>query len=155
MIEITQNDTYTGSIILTAPTQYIDDGTKYRVITESITYNSVTYYKGELFTGTATTVYTGDGTFGEVIDITGWTFYITVKLGRYDTDAEAILLKEVDVLTDPTNGYMEYTITSIETSLMDEGLYWIEIKYKDIANHVRTIYLAQAFRIKDSLLDTL
>jgi hypothetical protein len=155
-ITITQGDTYTGNIILTtSATTEINNGTVYRVKSDSITYDGTIYTLNDTFTGTAVTTYTGDGTFGEVIDITGWKFYFTVKANKDDTDAEVLLTKDLDVLTDPTNGLTLFTFTHEETEHLPVGNFWIEIKWENALHSIYTFYPTSSFIVKDSLRDTL
>lgn len=155
-ITITQGDTYTGNIILTtSPTVEINNGTVYRIISDSITYDGSNYYINDTFTGTAETTYTGDGTFGEVIDITGWKFHFTVKENKDDTDLEAFLSKDLDILTDPTNGLTQFTFTHDETEHLPVGNFWIEIKWEDASHSIYTFYPTSTFIVRDSLRDTL
>lgn len=67
---------------------------------------------------------------GVVVDITGWSIFLTLKKDRESLDAAADLSKTVTVHTDPTNGKTEVNLLNTETDDL-EGLYFYDIQYKD------------------------
>lgn len=80
-----------------------------------------------------------DGT--NPINITGYTFYFTVKKNLDDTDAEAVFKKTVTTLTDPTNGIVIIDIDRTDTLNQTPGEYFYDIKWKtgDATPLTRTI----------------
>jgi hypothetical protein len=66
------------------------------------------------------------------IDITGAKIYFTVKNKPSDTDNDAVLKKDITVLTDPNNGNAQVEITPTDSSsLLGNYLYSIKIKMSD------------------------
>lgn len=67
-----------------------------------------------------------------VVDITGATIFFTVKSKPSDSDTNAVLKKDVIVLTNPQNGNAEVEITPAEcASLLGNYLYSIKVKMAD------------------------
>lgn len=90
---------------------------------------------------------------GNDIDITGWTFVLTLKEQRSDDDAEAIYQDTVTSHTNATAGETELEIPKSETETLF-GDYWYDIKFKNNAGEVDSV-LAGVFRIEDSITDSL
>ena len=156
---LVQGDTLNGTIYVTgSETTIIANGTKYRVKPDpngyyrSITYDGTTYEVNDIFTGTAETEYTGDGTFGEVINITNWEFYITIKKDESVDDADA-LTQHLTVLTAPTNGAADYVFEHEETIDLVVGNNLIEFKWKDADSYIFTFIEKQNFMVISSLLN--
>ena len=87
---------------------------------------------------------------GVVKDITGWTIYFTLKKNIDDTDANAVLKKDITTHTDPTQGKTEIPLLNAETDVL-EGLYFYDIQYKDVATPaiVKTVLSGQMTFTKD------
>ncbi|TSA51966.1 MAG: hypothetical protein D4R45_07700 [Planctomycetaceae bacterium] len=66
---------------------------------------------------------------GNALDLTGRTIFCSVKSLRddADTDAEAVITKEVTSHSDPTNGQSVITFTEDDTDI-EPGLYIADIK---------------------------
>lgn len=75
---------------------------------------------------------------GNAIDITGYIFFFTVKSRSQDTDAEAIISKDITILSDPTNGIMQVSVTNSETSI-NVGSYRFDLQWKDTSDKIKTV----------------
>jgi hypothetical protein len=77
---------------------------------------------------------------GTAVDITGYTFYFTVK-NVYDndtTDVNALLKKTITNLSDPGNGIFQITFDAGDTQIA-AGVHWYDIRAKDTNSKVVTI----------------
>lgn len=74
---------------------------------------------------------------GNPVDISGWTFWLTIKSDSEDTDANAAVQKKVTSHTDAANGETEIELTSSDTDDL-QGDYDYDIQYKDGAGDVVT-----------------
>jgi hypothetical protein len=83
---------------------------------------------------------------GILIDITGWTVWLTVKRNLKDSDSEALIQKKVINHYDPTNGRTIILIDKFD-SKKPEGKYWYDIQIKNAAGRIKTI-LTGRFNIK-------
>jgi hypothetical protein len=160
MKKLTQGDTLNGTIRITGKeTQVIANGTDYRVKSDpngyyrSVTYDGTVYEIHDIFTGTTVTTFTGDGEVGEVIDITGWEFYLTLRKDGSIDDTDALKI-HITVPTDPTNGLTTYTFTHDETKDLELGLYHLETKWKDTGSNINT-FSKEQITVEESLLDAL
>jgi len=70
--------------------------------------------------------------------IVGWTIFFTLKKNKNDTDAQAIISKDVTSHLDPTNGITSITVTATETNTL-LGPYYYDIQYKDADANIITI----------------
>jgi len=75
---------------------------------------------------------------GDAVDITGYTFFMTVKKTYEDSDTDAIISKTVKNHTDPTGGITTITLTNSDTSKA-AGVYKYDIQMKTDANLVYTL----------------
>ncbi|RLE37651.1 hypothetical protein DRJ17_06105 [Candidatus Woesearchaeota archaeon] len=66
---------------------------------------------------------------GSAEDITGWTVYFTVKEHMQDTDADALIAKDIIAHVNPTGGITVVELTSSETDRI--GSFYYDIKVKD------------------------
>lgn len=64
------------------------------------------------------------------IDITGWKIRFTMKNSRNDTDANAVIKKDILTHTDPTAGETEVSLTQTDTDL-SIGTYVYDIVWED------------------------
>ena len=76
---------------------------------------------------------------GSPVDLTGYTFYFTVKKNLDDTDLEAVFKKTITSISNPTTGVVTITIDRADTLNQTPGEYFYDIKYKDASNNVRTV----------------
>lgn len=72
----------------------------------------LTTFRGDTFT--LNFEFTDDDT-GDPIDITGWILFFTMKEKVSDTDANALIKKEVTVHSNPTGGISAVTLESTDT----------------------------------------
>jgi hypothetical protein len=75
---------------------------------------------------------------GNVIDITGWTIFFTVKADIDDVDDDAVIKKTITEHTNPANGETKIILTSDETNLAIQG-YVFDIQTKNASNEIQTI----------------
>lgn len=93
-----------------------------------------------------------DESTGNPIDITGYTFYLTIKRNKSDTDAAAIIQKtKSDPHTDPTNGITIIEIDKADT-LDKSGDYFYDIVMDDTTPD-RTTILTGEFLIQQAIGD--
>lgn len=94
-----------------------------------------------------------DDADGNDIDITGWTFVLSLKEERRDPDSEAVIRKEVTTHDSPTNGQTRVALQSNETEPLF-GDFWYDLKFKTNGGEVDTI-LNGVFRIEDSITESI
>jgi len=75
---------------------------------------------------------------GAVQNITGWTFFLTLKEFKDQSDDDAVLYKEVTSHSDPTQGETTITLDPDDTKNLS-GIYYYDIQVKTNANEVITI----------------
>lgn len=90
---------------------------------------------------------------GDPIDITGWTFVLSIKAERDDPDSEAVVRKEVSTHVSPTDGTTQLTIPETETADL-LGDYYYDIKYKDDTGFVDTV-VTGVIRFEESITDSI
>jgi len=88
---------------------------------------------------------------GVAIDITGYTFYLSIKRNKLDADSKAVISKTVTSLTDPTNGIVTITIVHDDT-LEKYGDWYYDIKF-DTGAPLRTTILYGDFQIVQAVGD--
>lgn len=66
---------------------------------------------------------------GTGTDITGWTIYFTVKENMEDSDAQAVINKEVTSHTSATTGKTQVDLTASDTDI--KGSYYYSLDYLD------------------------
>lgn len=79
-----------------------------------------------------------------VVDITGYTFWFTVKADETDTDGDAKIQKEVTSHTAPASGETAIVLSTTDTDL-EVRSYYYDIQMKDTTNSITTL-------LKDRLL---
>ena len=67
---------------------------------------------------------------GTAIDITGATIFFTVKINKTDTEAEAIISKDITSHTTPATGISALTLTDTDTTVPVRD-YYFDFKMKD------------------------
>ena len=75
---------------------------------------------------------------GVAVDITGWTFFFTLKNLIDDLDASAVYKSTWTTHTTPASGITAVTMTAAETDAL-AGDYLYDIQYKDTSGNVKTI----------------
>jgi hypothetical protein len=100
-------------------------------MTKSATINII---KGD----TATFTLTFKDADGVAINITGSEVFFTVKENKEDTDAEALITKDVISHTDPVNGITQIDLSSAQTDIV-EGVYLYDIQIKYASGDIHSI----------------
>lgn len=75
---------------------------------------------------------------GNPLDITGWTVFVTVKEDTSETDANALISKDITSHDDPSAGKTSFTFTSSETDGIT-GTKEYDVQTKDTANDISTV----------------
>ena len=88
------------------------------------------------------------GTAG-VLDITGYTFFFTVKENETDLDADAKISKTVTSHTDPTNGKTTISMGTADTD-QEAKIYVYDIQMRDTSDNITTL-LKGDFEIKQDV----
>lgn len=80
---------------------------------------------------TITRAITVKNSSGVAINLTGLHVYFTVKRTLDDdvTDTNAVIVKDISVHDDPTNGITSVTITGADTQNLDVGKYFFDVQY--------------------------
>jgi len=73
---------------------------------------------------------------GNAVDITGWTVYFTVKRKVNDTDANAVIVKNVTSHTDASAGETVIALSCTDTNLI--GNYYYDIQFKTDDDSITT-----------------
>ena len=89
---------------------------------------------------------------GVVMDITGYTFLFVIKNNRDDTDANAVIKKEITSHSDPTNGITQITIDSADTS-GKSGEYLYDYQWKDASSKRKAILKKATFLVERRIGD--
>lgn len=74
---------------------------------------------------------------GVAVNITAWTFWLTIKTKETDADVSAVIQKKVTSHTDPTNGKTAIIASASETDVL-LGKYFYDVQYKDDAGVIVT-----------------
>lgn len=90
---------------------------------------------------------------GAVIDITGYTYFFTVKRNRNDSDANATILKTITSHTDPTNGITQITLLTSDTKGKAPGSYLYDYVECNTMDHRNTLF-SGSFNIIQSIGDS-
>jgi hypothetical protein len=72
------------------------------------------------------------------IDITGYTVFFTVKVKKTDSDANAIIKKDITTHSDPTNGQTQLVLTSSDTT-KNAAIYYYDIQLKTDTDEIKTV----------------
>ncbi len=81
---------------------------------------------------------------GAAIDITGYTFFFTVKESKTDADANAKIDTTVTSLSDPTNGEVTIAVSKTETLLpvsSSTQKYVYDIRMEDTSGKITTLLI--------------
>jgi hypothetical protein len=82
---------------------------------------------------------------GVAVNLTGATVFLTVKTKPNDTDASAILKKDVTAHTDPTHGITRVILSNTEMNIAP-GAYYYDIQVKSSAGLIQSI-ASDSFRV--------
>lgn len=75
---------------------------------------------------------------GLPIDITGWTFLLTVDPSNEPTDSANNIMQITGVITDAAGGVVEFAPSALQADSAP-GAYWFDIEYTDATSRKRTI----------------
>lgn len=75
---------------------------------------------------------------GNVIDITGYKFYFTVKSNDTDSDNDALIKEDVTSHTAATSGQTRITLSKTDTDIAT-GNHYYDIQMKDVSDNITTI----------------
>lgn len=89
---------------------------------------------------------------GVAINLTGYTFYMTVKSKLDDSDENAIFKKTVTSIPQATSGIVTIDIVRADTLNKKPGIYPYDIKYKDDGGEVRTVIYGK-FKLTQTATD--
>ena len=99
------------------------------------TYQDLEFNEGDDFTYKITLT----DSDGIAIDITGYTFYMTVKKTVSNSDDDALFKITVSTIPSPTLGIVNIPIDRTDTLNKTAGIYPYDIKYKDGSSEIKTI----------------
>lgn len=77
---------------------------------------------------------------GDAIDITGFTYFFTVKNKKSDSDSNALILKTITSHEDPTSGVTQITILNADTKDKKPGSYFYDYIECNTLNQRNTIF---------------
>ncbi|HEU4895120.1 MAG TPA: hypothetical protein VFT85_04725 [Acidimicrobiia bacterium] len=75
---------------------------------------------------------------GNPVDITGYTFLLTVDPSDEPGDALNNLFQLSGTLTDPTNGVVQFAMSAVQADQVP-GIYYWDLQMTDTAGFIRTI----------------
>jgi len=113
------------------------------------TYQDLNFDEGDDFPYIVTVI-DGDGA---AVDLTDYTFYMTVKKKPNDSDENAIFKKTITSIPSPTLGIVTITIDRADTQNKVPGIYPYDIKYKSATSTVRTLLYGK-FKITQAITDS-
>lgn len=109
-----------------------------------MTNTSLQFYRGDDVTINVTVQDSDDN----AIDITGYTFWFTMKKQQDDTDAQAVIQKSVTSHTTPASGLTAFSLSKTDTNIAVDSYYY-DIQMKDASGNVQTLTKGQAKVIQD------
>lgn len=87
---------------------------------------------------------------GDAINITNYTIFFTLKRNKYDTDAQAVLSKNITSHTTPLSGLTQIALTAAETDDL-LGSYYYDISYKTGTGGTNKTADAGVFTFKEDI----
>lgn len=97
-----------------------------------VTTQALEIYEGD---SDSLTVTIGTGS----TDITNYTIYFTVKADKDDSDASALIAKQITSHTNPTIGETQIPILAADTSGVAAGTHFYDIRFDDGTGAISTI----------------
>lgn len=79
---------------------------------------------------------------GAAIDITGYTFVLTVDPSPAPADATGNLYALTGTITDAANGVVEFAPSGVQSD-QTPGVYWYDVQMTDASSRIRTIASGQ------------
>jgi len=95
---------------------------------------SITIFRGD----SENIVTTVKDSAGVGIDITGFTFWLTIKTLESDADAVAVIQKEVTTHTTPTSGITTFVLSNTDTDI-EATDYQYDIQMKNTTGEITTL----------------
>ena len=89
---------------------------------------------------------------GNTIDITGYTFWLTIKASKSDSDADAVVQKTVTSHTDAVNGETKFSLADTDTDSLS-GHYFYDIQEKTAGGGINTL-MAGSMRFETDVTDS-
>lgn len=90
---------------------------------------------------------------GDAVDITGYTFWFTVKDQESDADVDALIQKTITSHTTPSSGITTVSLTNSDTD-QDVGEYNYDIQMKDTSSKIQTLVKGN-IKIKPKITQTI
>ncbi len=85
---------------------------------------------------------------GVAVDITGFTFKLTVNSEKAPSDTVNEQFSIVGAITDATNGKVAFSPTSVDTDITP-GTYFYDIEQTDSGSRISTLIVAKAIIVQD------
>jgi len=105
----------------------------------------------QIYKGTSKTIPLSIEKDGVPFNITGYTSTLTIKKNLKDTDADAILIKNVTSHVNPTQGETAFAITIAESTLFLSGTAYYQIEISQ--GTILLVVVTGEFIIKEKLKD--
>lgn len=86
---------------------------------------------------------------GTPIDITGYSYWLTLKLDPDLADPGNAQIRGTSGSPDAANGILYLTIPKAQTSNLVPGTYNYDLQQQDVSNNVRTVLLGKVKVVKD------
>lgn len=90
---------------------------------------------------------------GDPIDITGFTYFFSVKNKKGDSDDNALMIKTITSHTDPTNGVTQITLVDADTRDKQSGTYFYDYIECNASDQKNTIF-SGSFKIIQAIGDS-
>jgi hypothetical protein len=90
---------------------------------------------------------------GTAINLTGGTVFFTVKKKLTDTDADAVISKEVSSFNAPTTGIMTLSLTDTETNITPRAYYY-DVQFKDSSGTISSSERGRFYVTQDVTIRT-
>lgn len=87
-------------------------------------------------------------TTGAAIDITGYTFLLTVDPSKAPANADANLYSLTGVITNAAGGVVEFAPSAVQAD-QTPGDYWYDVQMTDTSSRIRTIASGQYKYVQD------
>lgn len=90
---------------------------------------------------------------GDPINLIGATVFFTVKRNKDDTDANAVIRKEITEFEEPTDGIALLQLTDEDTDISPRT-YFFDIQLKDASNKITSTYAGRFIVHQDITIRT-
>jgi hypothetical protein len=85
----------------------------------------------------------------EILNITGYTVFFTVKSDTDLSDEDAEIKKDIVGHIDPINGKTTISITHEDTVDLKAGKYYFDIQIKDLSDKILSINMGEFYILQD------